>query len=425
MTVSKNLNINVFNVKNLVVFTLFFFCIIDASSKDTLRAEHLKPLVTHFKIDNHTFNQSGLDFFTQQAKENQYIIIGEYHGSARISEFTQTFIPVFNEAGCKNFALEVGPESAKMLEQLSDEPNLTTEKLRRFNGKYHIIDEDFPFTAIPFFEHKEDAAFLAEASRNDWNLIGIDQEFVFGYIPLIEEMYQNLPAEEQRRLASLKNACIDSLEVYFQRDIEGTGSVSRFVKHSIEIDSFLSVAAIVEVNKPIEEAIRMTTEIYYAGANRQYLRQNSQRILHMKDNLRKGMIEAGFDLSSDKLLLKIGAFHAGRGWSPLSLYELGNTLSELAEFHGNQSLNIYFYPRFYEEDGKVVDDLDPNSSLAILQHFGKKDQWTVIDFRPIKETIFYFRKYVVNDYLKDVVKRFDLMVLPPVDFDPTINIEGM
>src|SRR3712207_9532180 len=78
----------------------------------------------------------------------------------------------------------------------------------------------------------------------------------------------------------------------------------------------------------------------------------------MKKNLAEGFAKLKFDLKKDKMLLKMGAVHTGRGFSDLSLFEIGNTLSELAAFHGNRSLHIVFGSRFYfAANGQEIDSL--------------------------------------------------------------------
>jgi hypothetical protein len=75
-------------------------------------------------------------------------------------------------------------------------------------------------------------------------------------------------------------------------------------------------------------------------------------------------------------------------------------------------MGISFFHRFYKEDGTVIDDLDPESPMAVLQGGGEEDSWTVTDFRPIREAVFYFRQFVVNDTMKDILERFDLVNIP-------------
>ena len=139
----------------------------------------------------------------------------------------------------------------------------------------------------------------------------------------------------------------------------------------------------------------------------------SADIAHMKANLRAGWKRVGFDITKDRMLVKTGGIHASRGFSPLSLYELGNSLSELAELNGKHSLHIGFASR-YEKRGEQIIDEGTGRYPALLHH-AKPDQWTVIDLRPLRNRIFYQRPYVVSEPVMDWFKRFDLIVIPSAD----------
>jgi hypothetical protein len=139
----------------------------------------------------------------------------------------------------------------------------------------------------------------------------------------------------------------------------------------------------------------------------------------MKENLAKAFGQYNFDLETDKMLLKMGGIHTAKGFSWLSLYELGNTLHELANFHGNRSVHLTFFNRYYEQDNKEIDALADEKSYAYryvdLLQFGQKNRWTVIDLRPLKEKIYYHRKYEISDMMKDVFRQHDLFVIPPLE----------
>jgi hypothetical protein len=121
----------------------------------------------------------------------------------------------------------------------------------------------------------------------------------------------------------------------------------------------------------------------------------------------------------------MGSVHTGRGFSPLSLFEIGNTLSELASFHGNRSLHIEFGSRYFIENGKESDALADDKGFlyryrAFLQ-MAKKDKWTVIDLRPLRNTVFYQRKFDLDPIILEIFKNHDLYVMPPTDRDITPN----
>lgn len=53
----------------------------------------------------------------------------------------------------------------------------------------------------------------------------------------------------------------------------------------------------------------------------------------------------------------------------------------------------------------------------------KKDQWTIIDLRPMRESFYYKRKYLVNDMIRQYFDRYDIIVITPLEVQPIANYE--
>lgn len=411
-------------MKYLILFLCFPFSIL---AQDSLLQADLLPHVRYFNIEKDHFSGEGADLLQKEVALHQYILLGEYHGSPHISQFTETLIPLLAKEGFGTFAIEVGPESARILDELSSNTDKTVERLKSFNQQYNVIESDgYVFSAIPFFDLVEDAEFLQEAAKQKWDLIGLDQEFCFGYLPLLDRMYARLNPEKQAELKLDFQQVRDSIGHYYKMDDQGIRDLSVAIKNSKEFDALIEkMVAANESNQDIAQLLNKTTEIYYYNASRQYLRCNSTRIDHMKDNLRDGWEKINFDIKKDKMLVKMGSIHTARGFSWLSLYEIGNTLSEFADFYGNSTLHIYFFSRYYTEDGKVKDGLAEKDSYwqkySDLLQFAKQNQWTIIDLRPLKQRFFYNRKYKVEPQVKEVFKQHDWIIIPPVEVDGTGN----
>jgi hypothetical protein len=126
------------------------------------------------------------------------------------------------------------------------------------------------------------------------------------------------------------------------------------------------------------------------------------------------------------MLLKMGGVHTGRGFSPLSLFEMGNALSELAELNGNRSLHVNFTSRYYVDGGKEIDALDNSKGFLYrfqpLLQMAKKDEWTIIDLRPLREAVFYHRKYEMDAVLLEWFRQHDIVIIPKLEKDLTLNI---
>ena len=55
------------------------------------------------------------EFLRKEITDAQFVLLGEYHGSRRISELTRAIVPIAHAAGCRTLALEVGPITAEVL----------------------------------------------------------------------------------------------------------------------------------------------------------------------------------------------------------------------------------------------------------------------------------------------------------------------
>lgn len=122
----------------------------------------------------------------------------------------------------------------------------------------------------------------------------------------------------------------------------------------------------------------------------------------------------------------MGGYHLSKGFSPLSLYEVGNTLNELAEYHGNSALNIGFMSRFYEEDSTLKDNsLSENryfKNRKPLLQMGQKTEWVVIDLRKLRGGFFYYpQKFKLNTNIAELIQRYDLLVIPKTEIEGISN----
>jgi erythromycin esterase-like protein len=397
-----------------------------AQTKAKLSEQDLAAHTYYFDIVDNKLTGPGGEFLAAEIRRSQYVLLGEYHGSLRISEFTKALIPLFHEAGCRHFGLEVGPVSAEILSELAQDPAQIKRNLHEFNTKFLVTMPKRTLTAIPFFSYVEDADFLAEARKRGWSLSGFDQEFAFSYRPLLERLYNNLKPQKKKELAGLYQEAVTTVNNAYETDSKGGQRSYITLQESAVYNLFLAAAAEKNpANRRIADALRKTTEIYAMNVLRKYYENNGTRIEYMKQNLRESFARLKFDLRQDKMLLKMGGVHTGRGFSPLAFFEIGNTLSELAKFHGNSSLHIDFGSRFYIEDGKEIDGLDdPKGFTYRFQPFlqmSKKDKWTVIDLRPLREAVFYRDKFEFSSNVLEIFKNHDLYLMPPLDKDPTPN----
>ena len=402
------------------ILTIFLFVSFHILGQDTLTTSDLEPYTYYFTIEDSEMKGEGAEFLKSELSKAQYTMIGEYHGSKQISIFTKALIKKLDQVGYKTMGLEVGPISGSVLNSFSEN---ASDQLLAVNNRYGIMESDgYLNSPIPFFAHKADADFLHEAKDSGWQLFGIDQEFTYGYPMLMDMLYENLSSENKNQLLSLQSDMKDSMEVYMEDYVAGNSRLSVSLDSSQFYQDYLRHMAIEPLNRPIIDALNASCHIYGLNASRQWYNNTKTRILYMKKQLKSYFDRTDFDLSSDKMLIKMGGYHLQKGFGHMSWFEVGNTLHELAEYHGNTSLNINFSNRYYVEGDVVEDIMGSNSKrdlpMQVINVLGKKDEWVIIDLRQLINGAYYYPlKYKLNEQLTRLVERYDLLLITPQDME--------
>jgi hypothetical protein len=382
----------------------------------------------NFTIKNDRLEGEGAQFLGNAFAESQFVCLGEYHGSSKISELTTAFLTELSNEDFKNFLVEVGPHSAEKLRSLAQQKTGKTSALYDFNTKYYKATNEI---LIPFFDAKEDEAFLQKAIAYDYTLWGGDQEYIFSCFYLFDELlkmsekeanYDAIQSAHQSAYAFAKN----ELQL-FKKDDDHP-----FCKNLLdakEIASFFDL-----LNQKNDKVVAIITslktswDIYYNYDNNRNKNLEDRSAL-MKQLFVNAYKNAQIKEALPKFFIKMGRFHTMRGNSPNAVYEIGNLTHELATFNDTKDLNISILGRFFfdEEEKRVIDNLEYNSlwvkSFTPFYKAGKQDQWTIIDLRPLKEA-WINRKYIFDAYLKDRLKTHDIIIIPPVDYDPVPNYEN-
>lgn len=85
--------------------------------------------------------------------------------------------------------------------------------------------------------------------------------------------------------------------------------------------------------------------------------------------------------------------------------------------------------RYYSEGGVLKDVLEEDGHLSkkfgCLLQMGEQDRWTVIDLRSFVEAFSYApQKFLINEAVSDLSKRYDLIVIPKTEELPTLNVKS-
>ena len=402
--------------------------ILDARAPRPLARRDLVPHTYRFdvlygKLSTTGSGGDGAAFLRGELQRHAVVLLGEYHDSQAVSEFARALVPRLHDAGFRNLGLEVGPTAAALLDECARSAVGTIAALAGHNTRYAVPAGDESYTAIPFFGNVADAEFLAEAVSRDWNLFGIDQEALYGLQPLLDRILESLDGDAALRLRPLFEEARAALDEVYRAGSGGGEHVVLTLPRCAPLETFLSAAA----SEPsgaeaaaIATDIRTSLEIYRLYGINDWWNSNRLRIRHMKTNLQRALRAHDLDLAEDRLFMKLGAVHTARGLTFLCNYEVGNTLSELADLHGRSTLHMCFMSRYTLEDGALVDGLKDDPRYEVLRDLGRADHWTLVDLRPLKKAV-YYDHLTTEPFVKEIFMQHDLVIIPAAEEPPTRN----
>ena len=244
---------------------------------------------------------------------------------------------------------------------------------------------------------------------------------------LVQLLYDNLE-DEKEDLTPLYNQTLDSIEVYYTNDDMDKKDLNLAIHQSEILKDYFDAVKHAPNNQDIIDALVTSNTIYKYNYDRQWYHNNLIRSRYMKANLKKMMDEENFDLQNDKLLMKMGGYHSSKGFNPNYVFDIGNTLNELADFHGNSCINIGFSNRYYMDGDTLRDILDSDKrwdqTLKEFDQMGKKDKWVLIDLRPMTDGYYYYpRAYKLRETIKDYIRRYDFLVITKTEIEGTPNYD--
>lgn len=374
--------------------------------------------VQHFRLEDET---SPVNLFLkEQFAETDYLLFGETHYSKEIGEWFRHWANSWQEMGYTQFLAEVGPISAGKLTELID--NSTTDEYLHFLEKY-----GFPYPKnppIPFFDGEEDIAFLKELFQRGFALHGIDQEFVYSFPYLWEELFiaQGQPETAQAAKSKLEVFCKDA----YARKMKGGGYniYDDFLTNNTILQYYQALGPLNPKARDIRSAIESSLEIYNTVLKRSY--SHIRRIYYIREQTMQ--ILDSNQKSTDKYIVKIGRLHAGKG-SQFDAYDVGHLLHERAKSQGQASLHIGFLRGYYQkEDGNISDPTKLFEGYYFRQH-ASKEQWTLIDLRKYARGLAAGEIDLPDSFTQQLIlsdlDNFDLFLIPPLDKRQTPLREGI
>ncbi len=138
----------------------------------------------------------------------------------------------------------------------------------------------------------------------------------------------------------------------------------------------------------------------YRGQDQDGYASNHQRSLLMKRHFMQAYQGAKRQRTRfPRVLVRLGAYHAGRGLSPIHQYDIGNLASELAASHGATSLHVLviaaggtvnqWFPFMVDTVASAAPydakkELQSLEATAFIEH-ALPEQWTTFDLMPLRK----------------------------------------
>ena len=390
-----------------IFFYLFVVCALQAQQE--LTSDLLEKSTFRF-----TLNQEGqIDDETRKQwlewiGENRYVGLAEVHNSAQLSLFTKALLNVLDEKGFKHFAMEMGPNTAAFLKEktaTSEQTSAAIKKLNQTYGKKSSYN-----TPLVFANKVEDAVFIEEASKLNYNFWGLDQEYAGSYEMLVDQIYANSSNLDGSFTNAYEKAKASIRKVIFKNKYKGQ-SVYCWYLSSKEINDFFSQVEDKASLKIIED-IRMSWDIYckhsQGGSNQ--LRAN-----YMKKNFDNYLDEHG---NEAKVFVKLGGIHLTHGVSTFGVDDVGLYLTEKSKQDGSGFLNIRHLIAY--RNGKSNIGKSGWKTVTMLLELGRKDQWTAVDLRPFRDML-KNGEITTNKKYSFELMSYDILLISPDDQYPKVN----
>lgn len=371
---------------------------------ESLIAEH----TIYFDIRDN--NIEGAESLLIALRDAHFVALGELHNRTRLGELTESLLHYLKPHGFGHFAIETGPYSARKLQDLiqTGKPSVSEFYTQYSSGLFDLLP-------IPFVKGESDLRFLDAANTLGYNLWGLDQEYQFSYLYLIDELAHlagdSITAEQQQLRRKL------SRRLYWlnrRNQIFSGFQLSCRLQDDHDLQAYLH--SFEETDHPdihqISNAFHTTLEIYCLNEQGRGNDSNQIRLSYFRDNFDRNYEAAIAVNSRPKVLLKMGSFHMGRQRSPLNHFDMGNHIHQLAESKGQTSVHIRYLNRFLEgDDMKGRSGWESSEQLISV---GDRERWSLVDLRPLREQIVNGTLRGTNFEMREIMN-YDFIVIPPDD----------
>lgn len=353
-------------------------------------ASRLAQAISPLDVDPKGLSGAGALVLSKAVADSRYVLIGESHMTREIPAFTTQICRLMAPSGLTAMAVETGPETARVVDAA-----MRSEDREARVGDFLRRHPD----GVAFFDGRDEvrmAGDCAAAAGPDFQLWGLDQEFLGSSGHLLEEMLAAGPgplartaltglAAQERKATAAALASGSPFDLFLlsakQSDLDqAAGAVAQ--------DGGARVSYLFGL-------LTETRAIYQASRTRQG-DPNGRRARLMKRTLAARL--AG--KADARVLMKFGSVHAYKSINPLGQRDLGAYVAERADGEGVTALHIVVdgakgasagyagvgrpatVQTFDMKDDKVP---DWRSDVALARPAGAAPQsWLLVDLRVLR-----------------------------------------
>lgn len=266
----------------------------------------------------------------------QFVLLGEDHGIAQIPQFDGAVCSMVAPKGFHDLAVEVGPSAAEQLNQW----------VAAKDGRQQLtaFEKDFPET-IAFYNWSEEFDFLAHCSQSAGGTLriwGLDQELMGSSRWLLTQILKQhlsatAAAEGKRLLEENDAARAKAAQSGNPFDLFMLSASDAELAHFRETLAHEGNPALPKMLDSLLES----RDIYHKFQENRGFESNRQRALLLKRNfIQNYSFGSQGESGQTKVILKFGAWHLFKGFNPLRNNDLGNFITELADYQQSQSVHI-------------------------------------------------------------------------------------
>ncbi len=397
-------------MKSRIIIGLFLTLhVLSSHAQEQFGTKHIAPYTHYFTLGD-DFSGEGWDYLEKEFEKAQFVLLGEYHNSRQISLFTNQLLKELSPYGFNQLAAEVGPESAKILKRLSDNPEETQGNLNGLYKKYKSKPNKYP---IPFFKGVEDAAFLETARTLDYDLWGLDQEYYFAAPLLFDELMSTVNGHsDYENILKAKHVATNEWQTLKRKDSKKKPLNCGILK-SEKINAFLDMFdANNQEAQNVIAALKKSWQIYCYHESRDR-RSNPSRINYMRSNFLEHFKQyKEKNGEHPKVVTKMGNFHTSRIKSWIGYNDVGHLIEAIAEKYDYHVANLRFIRRYVGSTDKLGKSGYKGSET--FMSIGEKTRWGFVDVRPLRAKI-ESGELIATKQEKHEIFNYDFIVIIPTD----------